>query len=124
MQTQAKRRTVVTVPPIVPGQVSAGRHCPAKEKKKRMSLAEKTAIICILTISAIAGLTGYQTQTGEVFPASATGHMPGILASADTINVAFTSAPDLSPILKRMPVPVLYVSPGDMIYVRPKFISF
>lgn len=31
---------------------------------------------------------------------------------------------DLSPILKGIPTPVLYVSPGDLIYVRPKFISF
>jgi hypothetical protein len=125
MQTQAKRENRSNCPAnrARTGVCRVGQ-CPAKEKKRRMSLAEKTAIICILTISAIAGLTGYQTQTGEVFPASATGHMPGILASRDTINVAFTSAPDLSPILKRMPAPVLYVSPGDVIYVRPKFISF
>jgi polysaccharide biosynthesis/export protein len=77
--------------------------CPAKEKKRRMSLAEKTATICILTITAIVGLTGCQTQSGEVFPASATGHMPGILATGDTIKVAFTSAPELSQSQKIQP---------------------
>jgi protein involved in polysaccharide export with SLBB domain len=35
-----------------------------------------------------------------------------------------TQIVDLSPVLKGMPTPVLYVSPGDLIYVRPKFIGF
>jgi polysaccharide biosynthesis/export protein len=35
-----------------------------------------------------------------------------------------TQIVDLSPVLKGMPTPVVYVSPGDLIYVRPKFISF
>ena len=35
-----------------------------------------------------------------------------------------TQIVDLSPVLKGMPTPVMYVSPGDVIYVRPKFISF
>jgi polysaccharide biosynthesis/export protein len=68
------------------------------EKKRPMSLAAKTATICcILTISAFAAaLTGCQTQTGDVFPASASGQKPGILASGDTIKVSFTAAPELS----------------------------
>jgi polysaccharide biosynthesis/export protein len=68
----------------------------AEEKKRRMSLAEKTATICILTISALATLTGCQTQSGEVLPASASGQKPGILASGDTIKVSFTAAPELN----------------------------
>jgi len=35
-----------------------------------------------------------------------------------------TQIVDLSPVLKGMPTPVMYVSPGDLIYVRPKLISF
>ena len=35
-----------------------------------------------------------------------------------------TEIVDLSPVLKGMPKPVIYVSPGDVIYVRPKFIRF
>ena len=31
---------------------------------------------------------------------------------------------DLSGVLQGMPTPVMYVSPGDVIYVRPKFIGF
>jgi hypothetical protein len=76
---------------------------PAEEKKRRMSLAEKTATICILTIAALAALTGCQSPTGEVFPATSTGHKPGILATGDTIKVAFTSAPEPSQSQKIQP---------------------
>jgi len=31
---------------------------------------------------------------------------------------------DLSPVLRGIPTQVMYVSPGDVIYVRPRFISF
>jgi hypothetical protein len=145
MQTQAKRENRSNCPAnrARTGVCRVGQ-CPAKEKKRRMSLAEKTATICILTIAALAALTGCQSPTGEVFPATSTGHKPGILATGDTNKVAFTSVPelsqsknstgwesqptpqivDLSGVLKGMPTPVMYVSPGDVIYVRPKFISF
>jgi polysaccharide biosynthesis/export protein len=35
-----------------------------------------------------------------------------------------TQIVDLSPVLKGMPTPVMYVSPGNLIYVPPKLISF
>ena len=35
-----------------------------------------------------------------------------------------TQIVDLSPILKGMPTPAMYVCPGDVIYIRPRFISF
>jgi polysaccharide biosynthesis/export protein len=35
-----------------------------------------------------------------------------------------TQVVDLSPILRGVPTQVMYVSPGDVIYVRPRFISF
>jgi len=57
----------------------------------------------------------------------------GFTADADPQKVSLirqvqgdhhTQIVDLSPVLKGMPTPVMYVSPGDVIYVRPKFISF
>ena len=125
-------------------------------------------ITAILTISAIAGLTGCQTQTqtqiqksevivtleNTVIPVVVSGEVQkpgkivferpammleaimeagGFTADADPQKVSLirqvqgdhhTQIVDLSPVLKGMPTPVMYVSPGDVIYVRPKFISF
>ena len=123
-------------------------------------------ITAILTISAIAGLTGCQTQTqlqksevivtleNTVIPVVVSGEVQkpgkivferpammleaimeagGFTADADPQKVSLirqvqgdhhTQIVDLTPILKGMPTPVMYVSPGDLIYVRPKFISF
>jgi polysaccharide biosynthesis/export protein len=76
---------------------------PAEEKQRRMSLAAKAATICLLTVATLAALTGCQSPQGEVFPATSTGHKPGILSSGDTIKVAFTSAPELSQSQKIQP---------------------
>lgn len=112
------RKNVVTVPPIAPGQASLGWAAPAKENKRRMSLGEK------------AGTIVFERPAIMLEPVMQAG---GFTAYADPKKVTLirqvqgdhhTRIVDLSPVLKGMPKPVIYVSPGDVIYVRPKFISF
>lgn len=68
----------------------------AEGNKKGAFLKGTTDWLYVVAAFAWLSLTGCQSQMSETLSPSASGNKPGILASGDTIKVAFTAAPELN----------------------------